>query len=141
MKFVLDVPPKTWFRIETQGEAAQETQLMRHAVEKYFLHAYDDAVASYVPPAKGRYIEQNIGLRAHIARSMPRFMTLRDGEGNGLATAMLPPDGESDADFRPIVVGPDNSDPFVEHAAEIAALAAHLDLRLEPQRCYPYRRR
>ena len=141
MKFELDVPPKTWFRIETQGEAALESQLMRHAVEKYFHQAYEDAVASYVPPANRRYIEQNIGLRAHIAATMPRFLTLRDGEGKGLATAMLPPDGESENEFRPIIVGPENSDPFLEHGEAIGALGRHLGMKLDAIRCYPYRRR
>lgn len=141
MKFVLDVPPKTWFRIETQGEATLESQLMRHAVEKYFQQAHEDAVESYVPPANHRYIEQNIGLRAHIAATMPRFLTLRDGEGNGLATAMLPPEGESEAEFRPIIVGPENGDPFAEHGDAILALGQHLGLKLDAIRCYPYRRR
>lgn len=141
MQFILDVPPKTWFRIETQGEAALESRLMRHAVERYFQQAYEEAAESYVPPASRRYIEQNIGLAAHVARTMPRFLTLRDGEGNGLATAMLPPEGETEDAFRPIIVGPENSDPYVEHAGEIAALAQHFGMRLDPVRCYPYRRR
>lgn len=141
MQFILDVPPKTWFRIETQGEAALESRLMRHAVERYFQEAHEAAAESYVPPANRRYIEQNIGLAAHVARSMPRFMTLRDAEGNGLATAMLPPDGETEDDFRPIIVGPDNSDPYPAHGEEIAALGQHLGMRLDPGRCYPYRRR
>lgn len=141
MQFILDVPPKTWFRIETQGEATLESRLMGHAVEKYFEQAHEDAVASYVPPANRRYIEQNIGLRGHIARTMPRFLTLRDGEGNGLATAMLPPDGESEHEFRPIIVGPENGDPFPEHGEAISALGAHLGLKLDAMRCYPYRRR
>ncbi len=141
MQFILDVPPKTWFRIETQGEAALESQLMQHAVEKYFQQAYEDAASTYVPPPNRRYIEQNIGLKAHIAQTMPMFLTLRDGEGKGLATAMLPPEGEREDYFRPIIVGPGNSDPFVEHADAIAALGAHFGLKLDPVRCFPYRRR
>lgn len=141
VQFVLDVPPKTWFRIETLGEAALESQLMQHAVEKYFQQAFDEATASYAPPANRRYIEQSIGRTAHIQRTMPMFMTLRDSEGKGLATAMLPPEGESEAHFRPIIVGPNNADPFPEHGEAIAALGAHLGLKLEPARCYPYRRR
>ena len=141
MQFVLDVPPKTWFRIETAGEAALESRLMDHAVAKYFERAQEEATASYVPPANHRYIEQNIGLRAHIQKVMPMFLTLRDGEGRGLATAMLPPEGETEDDFRPIVVGPENSDPFPEHAEAIEALAVHLGLTLDPAYCYPYRRR
>lgn len=141
MQYVLDVPPKTWFRIETAGEAALESQLMEHAVEKYFQQAYEEAAESYTPPANRRYVEQNIGRTAHIQRVMPMFLTLRDGEGKGLATAMLPPEGESENHFRPIIVGPGNSDPFPEHGEAITALGAHLGLKLDPIRCYPYRRR
>ena len=37
MQYVCDAPKgKTWFRIETEGEAAHESRLMSHAVEKYF---------------------------------------------------------------------------------------------------------
>jgi hypothetical protein len=141
VQFVLDVPPKTWFRIETAGEAALESQLMQHAVERYFEQAHEEAAESYVPPANRRYIEQNIGRNAHIQRAMPMFLTLRDGQGNGLATAMLPPEGESENDFRPIIVGPSNADPFVEHGEAIAALGRHFGMKLDPVRCYPYRRR
>ena len=74
---------------------------------------------------------------------MPRFLTLRDAEGEALATAMLPPEDEDeDAEdgFRPIVVGPDNADPYPAHGAAIRALAEHFGLPLERARCYPYRR-
>ena len=37
MQYVCDAPNgKAWFRIETEGEAARESQLMSHTVEKYF---------------------------------------------------------------------------------------------------------
>ena len=140
MQFVLDVPPKTWFRIETQGEAVLESQLMRHAVEKYFQQAHEDAVASYVPPANRRYIEQNIGLKAHVQKAMPRFLTLRDNEGGALVTAMLPPEGEDERSFKPIIVGPGNSDPYPEHGDAIRMLGEHFGFTLDPVRCYPYRR-
>src|SRR5947209_4690498 len=91
MQYVCDASPTdTWFQIETEGEAALESRLMNHAVEKYFRQAQEQAIRSYVPPP-GRFIEQNIGLKTHVQRVMPRFLTLRDAEGNGLATAMLPP--------------------------------------------------
>jgi hypothetical protein len=38
---------KTWFRIETEGEAALESDLMGHAVENYFRQAREHAAASY----------------------------------------------------------------------------------------------
>jgi hypothetical protein len=140
MQYVCDAPPNTWFRIETQAEAAIESRDMNHAVEKYFRVAYEQAANSYVPPASAHYIEQNIGLKAHIQRVMPIFLTLRDGEGKALVTAMLPPAGRDDRAFRPIIVGPDNSDPYPEHGAAIGALGEHFGLTLDPARCYPYRR-
>jgi hypothetical protein len=80
MRYVCDAGSKTWFEIETEVEAAAESQLMNHAVEKHFRNAIEEATASYVPP-EGPVIEQNIGLSAHIRRVMPRFPTLRDADG------------------------------------------------------------
>jgi hypothetical protein len=71
---------------------------------------------------------------------MPVFLTLRDDEGNPLVTAMLPPGGHEDRNFRPIIVGMSNTDPYVEHADAIRALGQHFGLALERARCYPYRR-
>lgn len=140
MQFVCDAPPKTWFRFETQAEAALESRAMNHAVEKYFQQAYEQAAKTYVPPRSAHVIEQNIGLQAHTQRVMPLFLTLRDAEGNALATAMLPPAGQDAGAFRPIIVGVENSDPFPEHGDAIAKLGEHFGLTLDPVRCYPYRR-
>jgi hypothetical protein len=140
MQYVCDAPPKTWFRIETEGEAALESRAMNHAVEKYFLQAFEHATMSYVPPRSAHYIEQNIGLKAHIQRVMPLFLTLRDGEGRALATAMLPPQGKDDRTFKPIIVGVENCDPYPEHGEAIRLLAKHFGLTLDPARCFPYRR-
>ena len=94
MRFVCDAPGgQAWFQIETEAEAALESDLMKHAVENHFRQAREHAATTYVPPS-GSYIEQNIGLKAHLQRVMPVFLTLRDQEGKGLATAMLPPPGE-----------------------------------------------
>ena len=82
MQYVCDAPPKTWFRIETAGEAALESRAMDHAVEKYFCQAHEHAASTFVPPKSAHYIEQNIGLKAHVQKAMPRFLTLRDNEGN-----------------------------------------------------------
>ena len=71
---------------------------------------------------------------------MPLFVTLRNNEGKGLATAMLPPNGREDKGFRTIVVGPKNTDPYVAHADDIKKLGAHYKLTLDPARCFPYRR-
>jgi hypothetical protein len=140
MQFVCDAPPKTWFRIETEGEAAIESRTMNHAVEKWFKQAHEQAARSYVPPRAAAYIEQNIGLKAHIQRVMPLFLTLRDAEGNALVTAMLPPLGKDERSFKIIVVGVDNSDPYPDHGDAIRQLARYYGLALDPARCYPYRR-
>ena len=138
MQFICDAPGgKSWFRIETEGEAAFESDAMSHAVEKHFHLAWDAAMESY--PASGRsFVEQNIGLKDHIRRAMPLFLTLRDAEGNALATAMLPPGGQYDPAFRIIVVGPSNRDPYPEHEGAIARLGLHFGLNLDRSHCYPY---
>ena len=140
MRYVCDAGHNTWFEIETEAEAARESELMQHAVEKHFRQAYAEAQASYVPPA-GPFLEQNIGLRGHIRRRMPMFFTLRDAEGNGLATAMLPSKEAGARPACPIVVGPGNSDPYPEHGEAIRRLGEHYGLELDRVRCYPYARR
>ena len=68
MKYVCGAPErKTWFRLETEAEAEQESALMDHAVAKYFRRERDHAVRSYKPTSKA-FIEQNIGLEAHVQR-------------------------------------------------------------------------
>src|SRR3954452_13672573 len=102
MQFVCDAPRGlAWFQIETEAEAALESDLMQHAVEKHFRQARIEAVKTYVLPS-GSYIERDIGLKAHLQRVMPVFLTLRDQEGNGLATAMLPPPGNDVRAVRPV---------------------------------------
>jgi len=140
MRYVCDGPDgKTWFRIETEAEATSESETMRHAVEKYFRKEHEKATHSFQPASKVSF-EQEIGLKAHIQREMPIFLTLRDEEGNPLATAMLPPGGQDDQGFRPIVVGPGNADPYPEQGDAIRALGQHYGIALERARCYPYRR-
>jgi hypothetical protein len=140
MRYVCDAPGgKTWFRIENEAEAALESDLMRHAVEKFFCSEKDKATRSY-KPLSTTFFEQEIGLKAHLQRVMPLFLTLRDGEGNGLATAMLPPGGQDGGAFRPIIVGAQNGDPYPEHGDAIRALGEHFGIVLERARCYPYRR-
>ena len=51
---------------------------------------------------------------------------------------MLPPEGREDLGFKPIIVGPQNSDPYAQHSTGIQALAAHFNLTLDRDRCYPY---
>jgi len=139
MQYVCDAPKgRTWFRIETEAEAADESRLMRHAVEKHFLVAQQRARRSYVP---GQGLERDIGLKGHIARSMPVFLTLRADDGAGLATAMLPPGAKESADFPYVIVGPENADPYRDHSDAIEALARHYGLKLPRARCYPYAQR
>lgn len=140
MRYVCDAPGGlSWFRLETEAEAASESQIMQHAVEKFFRQEKTKAEQSFAPPSRN-FIEQEIGLKAHVQRVMPLFLTLRDGEGNALVTAMLPTGGKEDRSFRPIIVGNANGDPYVEHGDAIRALAAHLAIDLDRARCYPYRR-
>jgi hypothetical protein len=136
MKYVCDARHgRTWFRIETDAEAEGETTLMRHAVEKHFRRAQDAARASYRP---GPGLERDVGLKAHIAKASPLFLTLRADDGTGLATAMLPPLGKADPEFRIILVGPENADPYAAHADAIKLLGAHYGLNLPRDRCFPY---
>ena len=140
MDYVCDAPGlKAWFRIETEGEAIQESETMHHAVEKYFRREEDKARESYRAQAANS-IERDIGLKAHLQKSMPLFLTLRDHEGNPLATAMLPPRGEDELAFGSIIVGPGNADPYPAHGPAIEALGQHLHMMLSRERCYPYRR-
>lgn len=139
MKYFCDAPSgATWFRIETEAEAEAEAALMRHAVDKYFRRFADIARESYQPPQNVAGFEQEIGLKDHIARTMPLFLTLRADDGTGLATAMLPPEGRNQANFRCIIVGPDNSDPYTANAPAIESLARHLGFELQRETCFPY---
>ena len=143
MRFVCDAAgQKTWFRIETEAEAALESELMRHAVEKHFRRAYEQASQAY-RPVPGPFIEQDIVRAAHVRRTMPVFLTLRDGDGTPLATAMLPPQqpvGRDTLACSPMVVGPRNSAPYPEHGDAIRTLSRHFGVALDRSRCYPYGR-
>jgi hypothetical protein len=136
MRYVCEASKgRTWFRIETDAEAEAETKLMRHAVEKHFRREQMRARKSYTP---GPGLERDIGLKDHLARTAPLFLTLRADDGEGLATAMLPPAGRPSPDFPIIIVGPDNADPYPNHGDAIEALGRHYKLPLPRSRCYPY---
>ena len=140
MRYVCDAPGRmTWFRLETEAEAVQESQLMRHAVEKYFRLEREKAIQTFQPASKS-FIEQDIGLNAHIQRAMPLFLTLRDQDGKAHVTAMLPARGKSESGARCIIVGPSNADPYPSEGDAIKALGDHFGLTLERERCYPYQR-
>ncbi len=138
MEYVCDAPKnRTWFRIVTEGEAAAESLLMHHAVEKHFRREWDRAADAF-HPATSVFIEQDIMKQDYIRSVMPAFLTLRDQEGAALVTAMLPPKGRTGGGC--IIVGPGNSDPYPDHADAIAALGRHLGITLDRATCYPYRR-
>ena len=140
MKYICDAPgDRTWFQLETEGEAIAESALMEHAVEKHYLREQVRATTSYKPTSE-IFIERDIGLKDHIIRTMPMFLTLRDMDGKGLATAMLPTGGRDDPNFRIIVVGPKNTDPYSTQADAITALGTHFKLDLPRSRCFPYAR-
>jgi hypothetical protein len=140
MKYVCDAPRgRTWFRITTEGEAAKESALMQHAVEKHFMREQERSRQCYMPISKVTF-EQEIGLKAHFERDMPMFLTLRDGDGTAKVTAMLPPGGRDRSTFKIIIVGPQNADPYPEHGDAIQALGRHFGIALDRSRCYPYNR-
>lgn len=139
MQYVCDAPSgATWFRLDTEAEAEAEARLMRHAIDKYFQRCAAAARESYRAPASAPTFEQAIGLKDHIARAMPIFLTLRADDGTGLASAMLPPLGRAHASFRTIIVGPANADPYAAHTPAIEALGAHYGLTLPRDECFPY---
>lgn len=139
MQFVCDAPGgRTWFRLDTEAEAEAESSQMRHAVDKYFRRTHAVARESFRAPLGAPTFEQEIGLKDHIARVSPLFLTLRADDGEPLATAMLPPGGRNQANFRTIIVGPENSDPYPAHADAIEALATHFGLTLKREECFPY---
>ncbi|MEQ1619229.1 MAG: hypothetical protein ABL883_12900 [Terricaulis sp.] len=120
------------------AEAEAEAALMRHAVDRYFCSYEVDARDQYQAPPGVASFEQEIGLKDHVARTMPIFLTLRADDGAGLTTAMLPPGGRRLRGFKCVIVGVRNSDPYAEHAPAIAALALHFKIELKREDCYPY---
>lgn len=138
MEYVCDAPnDETWFRLMTEAEAEAESAELRHAVEKHYRRERERAAESF-KPLTNVYFEQDIGKESHIKKAMPVFLTLRDQDGTGLVTAMLPPGGKSTGAC--IVVGPANADPYIDHARAIEALGNHFGLTLDRAQCYPYRR-
>ncbi len=136
MRYVCDAPGgKTWFSMETQSEADAESSAMQHAVAKHFQRAVEAARMTYQPREGLASFERDIGLKDHVTRTTPLFLTLRAGDGEALATAMIP---RSLSGGRIIIVGPANNDPWPEHASAIAALGDHFGRLLPRSECYPY---
>lgn len=139
MRYVCDAPGgATWFRFETEAEAEAEAALLRHAVDKHYRRFDAAARESYRAPPGVPSFEQAIGLKDHVARVMPLFLTLRASDGEGLATAMLPPEGRNQVNFRIVIVGVENADPYENYAPAIEALARHYGLDLPRETSFPY---
>ena len=136
MQYVCDAEEYTWFRIETQGEATLESRVMSHTLENNFREVYEAAARLHTPSKSVRFVEQNIGLKAHIQRTMPMFMTLRAKDGTPLVTAILPPVGQDERSVRPLVIGSANTNPYAKHGAAIRKLGEHYGLGLDPTRSY-----
>jgi hypothetical protein len=132
MQYVCDAPGrKTWFRIETDGEALLEAELMRNAIEVQYENARLAAVQTYQPSQRLQSFERNIGLKAHLERSMPIFLTLRDSEGTPLANAMLPPGGRENGLHTTRVVGPNGADAMRFEPEAVKALEKHYNIAIE----------
>ena len=139
MQYVCDAPGGlTWFSMETQAEADAETELMRHAVAKYFLRSQEAARRTYRPRQGLAAFERDIGLKDHIMRETPVFLTLRDGAGEALVTAMLSREMRNGQAGQAIIVGAGNSDPYPQFGEAIAALGAHYGTALPRETCFPY---
>ena len=69
MKYVCDAPAgKTWFRIETEAEAASESDVMRHAVEKFFRKEQEKATQTLSTAVQGLLRAGDRAQGAHSAR-------------------------------------------------------------------------
>lgn len=112
---------------------------MRHGVDKHFRRFEAAAREGFRAPAGAPSFEQAIGLKGYIARTMPLFLTLRADDGAGLATAMLPPEGRNQVNFKIVIVGPDNADPYPAHGEAIATLGRLYGLELKRDDCFPYK--
>ena len=140
MQYVCDAPKgKTWFRIETEGEAAHEVAPDAPHSREIFLPRAGEGSPILASGAAQRDRARHRP-RGPCTAEMPLFLTLRDREGNALATAMLPPGGKDRGGFRIIIVAASNADPYPEQDAAIAALGAHFGLTLDRHRCFPYGR-
>lgn len=135
MQFICDAPgQKSWFRIETENEAIFEAEAMKVSIDAPFRIERDAAVQSYRPQARLRAIERDIGLGAHVLRTMPIYLTLRDREGTALANAVLPAKDDLQEDHHAVVIGPGHADPFASQAEAIHALELHYGVSLQTKR-------
>lgn len=133
MQFICEAPgQKTWFRIETEGEAVDDAEAMRHAMDYRFRHERQLAIRSYNPNTDARTAENGLG--AHLRRTMPIFLTLRGSDGLPLATAIVP---QIAGYYAANVVGPSYTDAYAREQDAIAALEAHLGRSLRRESYSP----
>jgi hypothetical protein len=138
MKYVCDAPrDRCWFRLETEDEAHDESVVMQHSMERQFRVASDKARQSFRPPSSV-FFEQEIGLKAHLQREMPLFLSLRDQAGASLVTALLPQASDAAHSVRPVILGRANTDPYMKFSDAILSLGRHLGQMLDRARCYPF---
>jgi len=140
MEFVCEASDETaWFRLVSEADAAQESVLMNHGVVNRFRREKKHAVKAYRAKSSA-LADGTIDMDLHIRRTMPCFLSLRDRIGRGLATAMLPPGGRRFPGFPKIIVGRDNTDPYVLYKEAIDALATHFGYPLTRDACFPIAR-
>ena len=133
MQYVCDAPGRrAWFRIETEGEASLEAQDMGHSLDYFFRHERDTATRAYAPLRTLSFIERDIGLSAHLTRTMPIFLTLRESDGTAVASALLPQDPDQ-LSIAARVIGPGDNDAFREQREALQALEKHLGKKLRRQ--------
>ena len=128
------------FASRPRPRRSPNSETMRHAVEKYFRKEQDKATQSFRPISKV-YFEQEIGLKAHIQREMPLFLTLRDdGRHAARYRDAAARAGATTAAFARSSSGPAMPIPIRSRAMRFARSAQHYGMTLERARCYPYRR-
>jgi len=140
MQYVCEAPGrKVWFRIESSAEAALESAVMKNAIEFQYENAHRAAIQTYQPSSRLHFVERDIGLKSHIARTMPMFLTLRDGEGKHLVNAVLPPCGREDDTFACRIVGPGGMDALTAEADAVEVLEKHFGLSVHKKHSVSHR--
>ena len=82
------------------------------------------------------------GGKSPIARAKSVIFLFQWGGPSHLETFDMKPDAPDSirGPYRPIVVGPENKDPYPEHGEAIEVLGQHFNIALNRDRCFPYRR-
>ena len=121
MKYICDAPDgKTWFRLETEIDAEQESSLMDHCVVERFRRERARAIQNCRRQST-MSVGQDVGLERQVRVKMPIFLTLRDRAGAALVTAVLAHGTYEEPGAAFLIVGKGNSDPYPDHSAAIEA--------------------